>query len=359
VTSLLLEGGTVQGAMVTDAETGRSVAARARVVVNATGPWTDTIHRHEIPDAPPMVRGTKGVHITVPRHRVDNREAITLLSEVDGRVMFVLPAGEHAIIGTTDTETSAPPEEVRADERDIAYLLAAVNRFFPGARLGRGDVVSAWAGIRPLIASGFDATPASASREHQLSWTPGGVLAMSGGKLTTYRTMAAEAVDAIAQRLGRPPVKSPTLDRPLPGGDIASLADVVAAATTRIGSASRAVHLVHSYGSQWKEVWMLAEDDPSLGDELVPGLPYIRAEVVYAVAREAARALGDVLIRRTKVAFETRDQGRGAADDASGLVAPLLKWSEERRRSALLDYEREVTRMFAVDPDPGPGAAAS
>ena len=352
VTSLLLEGGTVHGAMVTDAETGRSVAARARVVVNATGPWTDAIHRFELPDAPPMVRGTKGVHIAVPRHRVGNREAITLLSDTDGRVMFVLPAGEHAIIGTTDTETRATPAEVRANESDIAYLLGTVNHFFPGARLRRADVVSAWAGIRPLIASGFDATPASASREHQLSWTPGGVLAMSGGKLTTYRTMAAEALDAITQRLGRPPMKSLTADRPLPGGDLTSLADVVAEATTRIGSASRAVHLVHSYGSQWKEVWMLAEDDPSLGRELVPGLPCIRAEVVYGVAREAARTLGDVLIRRTKVAFETRDQGRGAAEDAAGLVAPLLKWNEERRRSALLEYEREISRMFAVDPDP-------
>ena len=352
VTSLLVRGATVDGATVTDAETGRSVAARARVVVNATGPWSDAIRRFENPDAPAMVRGTKGVHIAVPRHRVDNREAITLLSPTDGRVMFVIPAGEHAIIGTTDTETRATPEEVRADERDIAYLLATVNHFFPGARLVRADVVSAWAGIRPLIASGFDETPARASREHQLSWTPGGVLSMSGGKLTTYRTMAAEAVDAMLQRLGRPPVRTPTADRPLPGGDIPALADVVAEASTRVGSASRALHLVHAYGSLWSEVWMLAEDVPALGGELVAGLPYIRAEVVYGVAREGARTLGDLLVRRTKVAFETRDQGRAAAIDAAELVAPLLKWNEERRHAALLDYEREVARIFAIDPAP-------
>ena len=357
VTALIVQGGTVTGAEVHDAESGRTVEARARVVVNATGPWSDLIHRFEDPAAPPLVRGTKGVHITVPRHRIGNREALTLLSERDGRVMFVLPAGEHAIIGTTDTETTATPSDVRADEGDIAYLLATVNGFFPRARLTRADVVSAWAGIRPLIATGFSGTPASASREHLLSWTPGGVLAVSGGKLTTYRTMASDAVDAIEQRLGREPSKSPTLDRPLRGGDTPALADVLAEATTRVGSASRALHLVHAHGTLWRDVWMLVDDDASLGREIVPGLRYIRGELVYGVKVEGARTLGDLLIRRTKIAFETRDQGRAAAADAAGLIAPHLKWNEERRQSALLDYEREVSRIFAVEPAPPPAAS--
>ena len=352
VTSLLVHDGTIDGAVIRDAESGRTVHARARIVVNATGPWSDEIHRFEDAYAPPLVRGTKGVHLAIPRHRIGNREALTLLSETDGRVVFVLPAGEHAIIGTTDTETSATPEEVRADERDIAYLLSTVNGFFPRARLTRADVVSAWAGIRPLIASGFSGTPASASREHLLSWTPGGVLAVSGGKLTTYRTMAAEAVDAIERRLGREPRKSPTVEKPLRGGETRSLADLVAEATTRIGSASRALHFVHAYGTLWRDVWMLVDDDPALGREIVPGLRYIRAELVYGVKTEAARTIGDLLIRRTKVAFETRDQGRSAAADVVELIAPHLKWNEERRRSALLDYEREVSRIFAVDPAP-------
>jgi len=354
--SLLLRDGRVVGTTVRDRETDRESAVRARVVVNATGPWSDVVHRFENADAPALVRGTKGVHIAVPRRRIGNRDALTLLSPTDGRVMFVIPGGTHAIIGTTDTESLATPEEVRADEADIAYLLAAANHFFPGAHLERSDVVSAWAGIRPLIASGFDGTPASASREHLLSWTPGGVLAVSGGKLTTYRVMAAEAVDAIAARLGRRTGRSPTATEPLPGGSMGSngtsIADAIARAAPVVGGADRARHLVHAYGSAWRDVWSLVEADPSLAEPVAPGLPYIRAELVHAVRAELARTLGDLLIRRTKVAYETRDNGRAVAEAVAELVAPEFQWNEERRARALLEYEREVERIFGIEPAP-------
>jgi glycerol-3-phosphate dehydrogenase len=168
--------GRVRGAVVADALTGCTITVRASVVVRATGPWTGD------------VRGSKGVHIAVPRSRVGNRQAVTLLSPSDGRVLFALPAGEHAIIGTTDTFTQASPDDVHASNDDVRYLLDTANFFFPASKLTANDVVSAWAGIRPLVPTPDD-TPGSATREHLVSTTSDGVVTITGGKLTTYRIM--------------------------------------------------------------------------------------------------------------------------------------------------------------------------
>src|SRR5687768_4496936 len=166
---------------VEDTLTGARMTVRASVVVNATGPWSDAVERLAGHDAPPAVRGTKGAHIAVPRARIGNRDALTILSPIDGRVMFVLPAGTNAIIGTTDTPTTSHPDDVRASEADVTYLLASANAFFPAAKLKRSDVVSAWAGVRPLIAVGYGDAATSASREHALTWTDSGMVAITGG----------------------------------------------------------------------------------------------------------------------------------------------------------------------------------
>ena len=356
---------------------GKRIAVRARVAVNATGPWTDTIRRLEEPRAPATVRRTKGVHIAVPRARVENRAALTILSPVDGRVMFVLPGGAHTIVGTTDTPTAADPEEVRADEGDVAYLLRSINAFFPRAGLERRDVVSAWAGIRPLIASGYGSGASSASREHSLTWSPAGVLAITGGKLTTYRSMAAEVVDAVAKRLGGAPKSCSTHRASLPGGDVRSVMQEMAEArrylvatggralvddrSTPSSSAADAGnpvrwapdpahHLVSSHGSEWRTVWERAERDPSMAERIEPGLPYIIAEMVHGVEREHARTLADLLVRRTHIAYETPDHGRGAARRVAAVVAPLLEWNDEETRRQIDAYEAEASRVFGVDP---------
>ena len=172
---------------------------RARVIVNATGVWdnefsTDKRARRH--------RGSKGAHIAVPRERIGNRDALTLISPVDGRVMFCLPAGPQAIVGTTDTWTDESPETVHASAADVDYLLRSANAYFPRARLTREDVVSAWAGIRPL-ASATAANPSAVSREHSIVTDGSGVINVTGGKLTTYRSMAAEIVDRVQQALGK------------------------------------------------------------------------------------------------------------------------------------------------------------
>src|SRR5262245_53627118 len=202
---LTIAGKGANGATVIDALTGRSIEVRARVIVNATGPWSDELRGRRTPPSPvppsgrvsqalrPTVRGSKGAHIAVPRERIGNRGALTLLSPLDGRVMFVLPlAGdEHTVIGTTDSYTTASPDDVRASEADVEYLLESANRFFPEARLARADVVSAWAGIRPLVPTGKpqrrNGNPSSVSREHAITRGEHGVVTITGGKLTTYR----------------------------------------------------------------------------------------------------------------------------------------------------------------------------
>jgi glycerol-3-phosphate dehydrogenase len=331
---------------------GARPTARARVVVNAAGPWADAVRRLVEPGAPDAVLGAKGVHVAVPAERVGNRGAVTLLSPLDGRVMFALPAGPCTILGTTETPAERGPDEVRATEADVAYLLRSANRFFPAARLTRADVVSAWAGIRPLAASAGSGSggTGSASREHVIERDARGLVTVSGGKLTTYRAMAAQVVDAALSLL---PVDGPTRaadtdTRPLPGGQMVS--DELAHARRAIGDEAIALRLVQAHGTHWRDVWALAATEPSLAARVVPALPYTGAELVHAARHELACTLADLLVRRTPIAFETRDAGRAAARVAAPIVAAALGWDEVAMAHALAEYDRASTRLFGVDP---------
>jgi glycerol-3-phosphate dehydrogenase len=345
------EGDRITGARIGDALTGATIAVRASIVVSAAGPWTDELLAPVVGSAAPAVRGTKGVHIAVPRARVADRGAITLVSRVDGRVMFVLPAddgGAHAIIGTTDTPTAAPPSTVRADRDDVRYLLASANGFFPEARLAEADVVAAWAGIRPLAAAGFGADASSASREHAIARAAPGLVSITGGKLTTYRAMAAEAVDAVARELGRRLPPTPTARAPLPGGSIEDVATEVARAAAITGDEAVARRLVHAHGDGWGAVWSLAREEPRLAERLDPSLPYVGAELVHAARQEMAWTLADLLVRRVPIAFATRDHGRAVALDAARMVAPMLGWDDARVEEEVARYDADISRMFAV-----------
>lgn len=303
--------GPVDGAVVRDLLGGAEIRVQARVVLNATGPWTDEVLQMEGTPTGPAVRGTKGVHIAVPAARVGNRSAVTMLSPDDGRVMFALPAGTNTIIGTTDTATTEHPHDVRAARADVRYLLAACNRFFPAARLTENDVVAAWAGIRPLVASTNKGNPASASREHAITTTTGGVVTITGGKLTTYRAMAEQCVDVVVHRVGRAVRKCDTAKAPLPG-------ERVAASAT----------------------------DVRLDD----ALPWREQDVDQAVRHEFAETLSDVMIRRTTLAFDRRDQGRALAPRIAERMATVLHWTDAGVRNALEEFERDATRIFSITP---------
>jgi glycerol-3-phosphate dehydrogenase len=326
------------------------VRVRARTVVNATGPWSDSVRAWEDPDATTGVLGTKGVHVLVPRDRVRNEGAITLLHPGDQRVMFVLPAGQFAIIGTTDTRTDATPDTVRANEADVSYLLEAVNHYLPGASLKRDDVITAWAGIRPLVATRPGTPPSSQSREHEIDVGPGGVIAISGGKLTTYRAMAEEIVDVAVEHLRKRRARPDTARAALPGGDIGDLDDEIATASDLCGDRRLAVRLVRTYGSAWRQVWALGDDAVHLRERIVPASDAIRAELVYGARHEHARTLSDALIRRTPVAFESRDHGVASAAAAAELMGSELGWDASTTDAAVAAYEADVRRLFTIDP---------
>jgi len=293
-------------AQVEDALAGDRFEIRARVLVNASGPWSDAVAQRAGQSGRSKIQGSKGAHIAVKRERLGNREAITLVHPRDGRVMFVLPDGTHAIIGTTDSFTDVPPDEVRASEADLAYLLEAANAFFPDARLTRDDVIAGWAGIRPLMPSKGSAV--QASREHAIT-RDGGVITITGGKLTTYRVMASQVVDAVRVALRMPRAPGRTHDRPLP-----------------------------------------VPPESFEGREIQVGLPYLLGAMRHAVEHEFAITLGDLLIRRVRIAYQTRDNGRAAARRAVEVVAPLLRWDADARARELARYDAEVERIFRIDP---------
>lgn len=334
-TSFLIEGGRAVGATVEDALTGRRVDVRAATVVTATGPWTQ------------LVRGSKGAHIAVPRDRIDNRHALTLLSPSDGRVLFALPAGPHAIIGTTETYTTSSPDSVRASNEDVRYLIDSANAFFPRAALTTNDVVSAWAGIRPLIANAGD-SPGAATREHSIATSTAGVISITGGKLTTYRVMARDVVDLVMARQRRKGSDARAKTLPLPGGDFSSLDDLIADASRATNDVALADHLTTSYGTRWLDVWNEIAQDAEHAP-LEDQLPYTLGELRYACRHEMAATLGDLLIRRTHFAFETRDHGVSVAHRLAKELASTFNWDSAAQRRAVDDYTAEVKRIFSVD----------
>ncbi len=300
--SVTMSANHADGAVVGDQLTDAEARVRARSVVSATGPW--------------QAQGTKGCHIAVPRHRIDNRSAVTLTSPVDGRVMFVIPGGDHSIIGTTDTFTRESPEEVRAGREDVEYLLASANFCFPDALLTPDDVVASWAGIRPLAASPNGAAPSTISREHHIERDKTGVITVTGGKLTTYRAMAAEAVDRVIETLGSRPRPSRTADEPLPGQD---------------RSQRRA---------------MLEGERPDLARSIVHGLAYTFSDVALAATDEMAVTLADVMIRRTHMAFELRDHGIGVARSIATQLADSLGWDHALTERRTADFAADAGRIF-------------
>lgn len=347
-TALLKPDGRVRGAVVRDVLTGETATIRAHVVVNATGPWSDQVRRLDDPSAAPVMRPTKGAHVIVPRKRLANEHAVTLFSPVDGRVMFALPWGDLSYIGTTDTDADASPDALRVTADDVTYLLRSANAAFPDAHLAQSDVISAWAGLRPLLRED-DRNPSQVTREHRVLESPQGLISIVGGKLTTYRVMARDVVDRVAARLheldGRPRAQRPPTDRqPLPGGEAAELDVLVEAARARGAAEATARHLVANYGSEAAAVLNLVDRDRRLGESMVSGRPEIWAEVAYAVEREMAVRVQDVLVRRLHLFYEVIDHGQSVVPRVTALMKQLLGWDDAREAEELRDYFQLVER---------------
>jgi glycerol-3-phosphate dehydrogenase len=352
VSGFLNDRGRIVGARLADAFGGPEIDVRARVVVNAAGPWVDEVCALDAP-APPRLRLTKGAHVVVPRARVGNRAAWVLHARRDGRVMFVIPWGEQTLIGTTDTDhaggASTPPT---VEPDDVAYLLETVNYYCPSAELTSGDVVGAYAGLRPLVApESAGGAPSSLSREEDLFVSPAGLVSIAGGKLTTYRVIAAAVVDRVVAVLRdggdpRPIGPSPTARLPLPGGTVdPQRLSLEALARDGHGMAGAALdHLAGRYGERLGEVLAAADEDPSLRTPLLPPFPDPRAEVAIAVDREWAVTLEDVLVRRTQLGLLDAQATTSVAEDVARMMGARLGWSEPATRAAARAYVEAVER---------------
>ena len=338
VRGLVQEEGRVRGAELEDCLTGEQGTAAAHVVVNATGPWTDILRRLEDPAALPLLRATKGAHVMVARDRIGHRHAITFLSPLDGRVMFILPWGDLSYIGTTDTDDGHPPGRVRATGDDLVYLLRSANARFPNAHLTEDDVRVTWAALRPLLAGERGAATSSVSREHLIAEGSGGMITVAGGKLTTYRAMAAEAVDRVAARLHRRTPRPPTDSEALPGGETADV-EPFRRRGLELGLPAAVVeHLLRHYGTEAAGIYNQGLADRSLFEQLHPAHCAIEAEVVHAARRELAQTVEDVLVRRVHLYYETRDRGLRAAGRTAELLGRELGWTPEQSAAAAQRY---------------------
>ena len=326
VTGLVQDGGRVVGATVTP-DGGDPFTVRANVVVNAAGVWADDVRALAEGRHPDSIRPAKGIHLTVPRARLQADIAAVIPVPKDRRSIFVVPWGDEVYLGTTDTDYDGPLEDPQVTPEDVSYVLNAINTWVTD-RLTPEDVVGAWAGLRPLVKSARTERTADLSRRHQVAVDDQGLVSITGGKLTTYRKMAADTVDEVVHRLSLSALRrSPTRKLRLHGArGVEELAGPQAAGRLGVSEPVLA-HLVGRYGTEARALAAMVANDPALAEPLVPGLPYLRAEAVFAARYEMAHTLSDVLSRRTRALLLGRDAAAAAAADVAALLAPELGWS--------------------------------
>jgi len=352
------QAGRVTGARLVDLETGVEFDVRAKQVINATGVWTDETQQLADTRGQFQVRASKGVHLVVPRDRLQSSTGLILRTATS--VLFVIPWGRHWIIGTTDTDWNLDLAHPAASARDIDYLLDQVNSVL-SSPLSRADVEGVYAGLRPLL-SGESELTSKLSREHVVGHPVPGLVVIAGGKYTTYRVMGRDAVDEAVRAMDAHVPDSVTERIPLVGAEgwegVRNQRHQLAA---RSGlHVVRIDHLLGRYGSLVQEVLDLIAADESLAEPL-PGVDdYLRAEAVYAVTHEGARHLDDVLARRTRASIEAWDRGVSAAPVVASLMAVHLGWDEAHTATEVEHYLARVAaeRESQEQPDDATADAA-
>jgi glycerol-3-phosphate dehydrogenase len=319
------DAGTVVGLRVVDLESGRQLAIRADVVINATGVWTDDVERF-VEDPIRNVTASKGVHLVIPRARIEASSG--LITKTASSVLFIIPFGEHWLIGTTDTPWSLDLAHPAACAGDIDYLLGLTNRLLADP-LTHDDIVGVYAGLRPLVTGSPGATT-QLSREHAITSPSPGMLSIAGGKLTTYRVMAKDVVDAALAERGDDGPPSRTAELPLVGADGWSelWAHRERMAADSGVPVSTVEHLLRRHGSDTGVLLGIIGEHPDLGERVVPDAPYLKVEMVWGARSEGALHLDDLLTRRTRLSIEVPDRGLAAAPVVAALAAPVLGWDQ-------------------------------
>jgi glycerol-3-phosphate dehydrogenase len=339
VLDLLEQDGRINGARVRCLESGTTIDVHARQVLNATGVWTDSLQSMAGP-SDIRVRASKGIHLVVPRDRIEGEGGLILRTPKS--VLFVIPWKRHWIIGTTDTDWNLDFSHPAASHLDIDYLLETLNAVL-AQPLRREDIEGVYAGLRPLLYGESDAT-STLTREHAVSRTIPGLVTVAGGKYTTYRVMAKDAVDAVAQELGRSVPESCTERTPLLGADGFEGAWNRRAVTARENGLAPAQveRLLRRHGSCIDEILALAKQRPELAEPLTGAPDYLAAEALYATSHEGALHLDDVLTRRTRISIETFDRGLAAAPHVAELMREVLNWNDATFKREIDHYAARV-----------------
>ena len=335
--SLIREGRKVQGAVIVDTESGEEITVKAKCTIMAAGVWTDSLYDSFGIKPGYRVRMSKGAHIVVPGSAIKSNTGVIIKTELS--VLFIIPWGDKWIVGTTDTDYNDDPAAPLATREDVNYILAQANRVLE-PKLDKSQVIGVFAGLRPLVSSDPDSATTELSREHVVDHPVPGFVTIAGGKYTTYRVMSEDAVDSAVSDLMRIVPDSCTEGLAIIGADgysvLLNKADDLA---SDYGVSSSAIlHLLERYGSLFHEVLEPAILDKNWSKPIVESLPYLRAEILYAVTHEGARSIDDVLSRRTRISFEASDQGTSAVEEVGEIISKVLGWNKTQTQASIDEY---------------------
>lgn len=309
---------------------GSSFEIRARIFVNAAGPWVDHVRRMDDPACAPLVRLTKGVHLLIAHSRLPIHNSL-VLSDEGGRIVFAMPREGYVLVGTTDTDFTADPANPKAEDSDIAYLTGVLSASLRGLSLTAADVVYSFAGLRALIATGSAAKPSSVPREETITVGLSQLITVAGGKLTTHRKIAEKVVDKLGRSLGRHSGRCPTLETPLPGARRSDQAQ-----SDKAGPSPEFWRILEArYGTRATLVADIIRERPELAAGLAPDAPAIEAEVVHAVRNEMAQTVTDFLVRRTSMVWRAPLAAAAAAPAVARRMAAELRWDGSREKLEL------------------------
>ncbi len=335
------EGKRVIGALVRDLENGQAIEVKARVTVMAAGVWTDRLYREFGIKAGYEVRMSKGAHIVVPGSAIRSKTGVIIKTDIS--VLFIIPWGDKWIVGTTDTDYESDPNTPIATRNDVNYIINQANRVLE-PKLNHNQVIGVFAGLRPLISTNEDSKTTDLSREHVVDHPVPGFVSIAGGKYTTYRVMAEDAIDAAVVDLKRLTPDSCTESLAIVGADGYSVLKNQKASIAKSYGISEATvnHLLNRYGSLFVEVLESAKSNQHLLLPISTQLPYIGAEILYAVTHEGAISISDVMNRRTRINFEAPDQGRSILETVAEIMAEPLGWTKADIKKSISEYIAEI-----------------
>ena len=343
VDDLVRNGKRVIGTRVTDLQNDKTFTISAKTTIMCAGVWSDELHQKFGLTPGYSVAMSKGVHIVVPKEAINSQDGIILKTPVS--VLFLIPWGDKWIVGTTDTPYDADRTQPIASAEDVQYILDQANRVLE-PQLKSEDIIGVFAGLRPLVANKSQSTTSKLSREHTVDRPAPGFVSLAGGKYTTYRVMAKDAVDLAVLDLRRIVSDSITEKLPLIGADgYYALTQQVANIADQSGLDEKTItHLLDRYGSLISEVLDIAENQPAYKERLIETLPYLKAEVLYAATHEGALSVADVLMRRTRISFEAPDSGLSVAAEVAKIISPALGWSDSERQKSVAEFADIVSK---------------